>query len=175
VNAIDDLLANAGRYAGRFTGHDLPARPATGVAVIACMDARLDVYSILGLEPGDAHVIRNAGGVVTDDVIRSLIISQRLLDTTEVMLIHHSHCGMQGFTDDDLKAQIEEDTGLRPPFALEAFRDLDAEVRQSITRVTASPYLPHRDTVRGFVFEVESGQLREIKLLSVTMWIHMET
>jgi carbonic anhydrase len=175
VNAIDDLLANAGRYPGRYAGQDLPARPDRGVAVVACMDARLDVYSILGLKPGDAHVIRNAGGVVTDDVIRSLIISQRLLDTTEVMLIHHSQCGMQGFTDDELKAQIEADTGLRPPFALEAFRDLDAEVRQSITRVKTSPYLPHLDTVRGFVFEVESGQLREIKLLSVMMWIHTGT
>lgn len=174
MNAVDALLANAGRYAREFAGPELPARPATGVAVVACMDARLDVYAMLGLEPGDAHLIRNAGGVVTDDVIRSLIISQRLLDTTEIMLIHHSHCGMQTFTDDEVKAEIEADTGLRPPFALEAFRDLDAEVRQSITRVKTSPYLPHRDRVRGFVYEVGSGSLREIKLLSVTMWIHNE-
>jgi carbonic anhydrase len=172
MNVIDKLLANAEPYAEAFTGRDLPARPSTGVAIVACMDARLDVYSVLGLRPGDAHVIRNAGGVVTDDVIRSLIISQRLLDTTEVMLIHHSRCGMQTFTDDDLRAQVEADTGLRPPFAFEAFRDLDAEVRQSIARVKSSPYLPHRDTVRGFVFEVESGRLREIELLSVTIWIH---
>jgi carbonic anhydrase len=136
------------------------------------MDARLDVYAVLGLKPGDAHIIRNAGGVVTDDAIRSLIISQRLLGTTEIMLIHHSQCGMQTFTDDEVKAEIEADTGLRPPFALEAFRDLDGEVRQSITRVRTSPYLPHRDTVRGFVYEVESGRLREIELLSVTIWIH---
>jgi carbonic anhydrase len=172
VNAIDALLANAGSYARVFTGRDLPARPATGVAVVACMDARIDVYSVLGLKPGDAHLIRNAGGVVTDDVIRSLTVSQRLLGTTEVMLIHHSDCGMQTFTDDELKARIEADTGLRPPFAIEAFSDLDAEVRQSIARVKTSPYLPHRDTVRGFVYEVESGRLREIELLNVTIWIH---
>ena len=172
VNAIDALLANAGRHASEFTDHDLPARPATGVAIVACMDARLDVYSVLGLKPGDAHVIRNAGGVVTDDVIRSLIISQRLLDTTEIMLIHHSQCGMLGFTDDELAAQVEADTGLRPPFAFAAFQDLDDHVRQSITTVETSPYLPHRDTVRGFVYDVESGRLREIKLLRVTIWIH---
>jgi carbonic anhydrase len=172
VNAIDALLANAGHYADTFTSDDLPARPATGVAVVACMDARIDVYSVLGLEPGGAHVIRNAGGVVTDDVIRSLTVSQRLLGTTEVMLIHHSNCGMQTFTDDELKARIEADTGLRPPFAIEAFTDLDAEVRQSIARVKTSPYLPQRGTVRGFVYEVESGRLREIELLSVTIWIH---
>jgi len=163
VNGIDALLGNGQRYAAEFIHQDLPARPASGVAVVACMDARLDVYAVLGLQLGDAHVIRNAGGIVTDDVIRSLVISQRLLGTTQVMLIHHSHCGMQTFTDDQLKAQIEADTGLRPPFALEAFGDLDAEVRQSIARVRTSPYLPRRDTVRGFVYDVESGQLREIE------------
>jgi carbonic anhydrase len=172
VDTIDALLTNAERHAGEFTDHDLPARPAAGVAIVACMDARLDVYSVLGLKPGDAHVIRNAGGVVTDDVIRSLIISQRLLDTTEVMLIHHSGCGMLGFTDDELAAQIEADTGHRPPFAFAAFRDLDDHVRQSVTAVKTSPYLPHTDTVRGFVYDVESGRLREIKLLRVTIWIH---
>jgi carbonic anhydrase len=172
VDAIDALLANAGRHTGEFTHHDLPARPASGVAIVACMDARLDVYSVLGLKPGDAHVVRNAGGVVTDDVIRSLIISQRLLDTTEVMLIHHSRCGMLGFTDDELAAQLEADTGERPPFAFEAFHDLDDNVRQSITTVKTSPYLSHPDTVRGFVYDVESGRLREIKLLRVTIWIH---
>jgi carbonic anhydrase len=172
VNAIDALLANAGRHASEFNDHDLPARPATGVAIVACMDARLDVYSVLGLKPGDAHVIRNAGGVVTDDVIRSLIISQRLLGTTEIMLIHHSGCGMLGFTDDELAAQVEADTGQRPPFAFAAFQDLDDHVRQSITTVETSPYLPHPDTVRGFVYDVESGRLREIKLLRVTIWIH---
>jgi len=172
VDAIDALLANAGRHAGEFTDAELPARPATGVAIVTCMDARLDVYSVLGLEPGDAHVIRNAGGIVTDDVIRSLIISQRLLDTTVIVVIHHSRCGMLGFTDDELSDQVEADTGRRPPFAFGAFGDLDEHVRQSVTSVKTSPYLPHTDTVRGFVYEVESGRLREIKLLRVTIWIH---
>jgi carbonic anhydrase len=126
------------------------------------MDARINPYGLLGLSEGDAHVIRNAGGVVTDDVIRSLAISQRLLATTEIILIHHSGCGMLSFHDDEVKAQIEADTGIRPPFALEAFPDVDADVRQSIARVKASPFLPHRDAVRGFVYEVESGRLREV-------------
>jgi carbonic anhydrase len=126
------------------------------------MDARLDVYGALGLQEGDAHVIRNAGGVVTEDVIRSLLISQRLLGTREVMVIHHTNCGMLTFSDDSLKRQIEADTGLRPPFALEAFPDLEADVRQSIARIEASPFVPHRDQVRGFVYDVGSGQLREV-------------
>jgi carbonic anhydrase len=167
MSSTDTLVANASRYIGR-PGHGggeyigSYGRPTTGVVVVACMDARLDVYGLLGLATGDAHVIRNAGGVVTDDVIRSLTISQRLLGTTEVMLIHHTDCGMLTFTDDEVKAQIEADTGLRPPFALEAFPDLDGDVRQSIARVKASRYLPHRDFVRGFVYEVESGHLREV-------------
>jgi carbonic anhydrase len=160
MSAIDALVANARRFAGNSAG--LPARPASGVAVVACMDARLDPHRLLGLADGDAHVIRNAGGVVTDDVIRSLVISQRQLGTTEVMLIHHSGCGMMTFTDDEEKARIEADTGLRPPFAIESFSDVDADVRQSIARVVASPYLPHRDEVRGFVYELESGSLREV-------------
>lgn len=160
VSAIDALVTNAGRFAGSVAG--LPARPAAGVAVVACMDARLDPHRLLGLADGDAHVIRNAGGAVTDDVIRSLVISQRALGTTEVMLIHHSGCGMLSFTDDEEKARIEADTGLRPPFAMEAFSDVDADVRQSIARVLASPYLPHRDAVRGFVFELETARLREV-------------
>jgi carbonic anhydrase len=160
MTAIDALVTNSAAYNASMAG--LPARPATGVAVVACMDARLDVYRVLGLADGDAHVIRNAGGVVSDDVIRSLVISQRELGTTEVMLIHHSGCGMTLFTDDEAKARIEADTGLRPPFALEAFTDVDADVRQSIARVEASPYLPHRDAVRGFVFELGSGRLREV-------------
>jgi carbonic anhydrase len=160
MSAIDALVAKAERFAGNSAG--LPARPAAGVAVVACMDARLDPHRLLGLADGDAHVIRNAGGVVTDDVIRSLVISQRELGTTEVMLIHHSGCGMMSFTDDEEKARIEADTGLRPPFAIESFSDVDADVRQSIARVVASPYLPHRDTVRGFVYELESGSLREV-------------
>ena len=126
------------------------------------MDARLDVYRVLGLEPGDAHVIRNAGGAVTDDAIRSLVISQRLLGTREIMLIHHTDCGMQTFTDDELKGAIEADTGLRPPFAFEAFGDLEQDVRQSIARIQASPFIPHRDRVRGFVYDCASGRLSEV-------------
>ncbi len=137
--------------------------PGKGVAVVACMDARLDTHKLLGLSEGDAHVIRNAGGVVTDDVIRSLVISQRLLGTREIVLIHHSDCGMLTFKDDDVKAGIEADTGLRPPFALEAFPDVEADVRQSIARIKASPFVPDKGSVRGFVFDVKSGRLREVR------------
>jgi carbonic anhydrase len=137
-----------------------PVRP-THVAVVACMDARLDPHAILGLASGDAHVIRNAGGVVTDDVIRSLVISQRLLGTSEIILVHHTDCAMLTFRDDDAKARITAEVGIRPPFALEAFADLDADVRQSIARIHASPFLPHK-SVRGFVYEVETGALREV-------------
>ena len=136
--------------------------PAKQIAAVVCMDARLETGALLGLAEGDAHVIRNAGGVVTDDVIRSLTISQRLLGTREIMLIHHTDCGMLTFTDSDLKQQILDDTGVKPPFAMEAFPDLDDDVRQSIARVKASPYVPHKDQVRGFVYEVESGRLREV-------------
>ncbi len=163
MSSTDTLVANSEQYAARFDKGDLPLPPATHVAVVACMDARLNPYGILGLSEGDAHVIRNAGGVVTDDVIRSLTISQRLLGTTEIVLIHHSDCGMLTFRDDDVKAQIEADTGLRPPFALEAFPDLDDDVRQSIARIKASPFVPHKDSIRGFVYEVETGRLREVK------------
>jgi carbonic anhydrase len=163
VSSTDTFVANSEQYAARFEAGDLPLPPATHAVVVACMDARLNPYGILGLSEGDAHVIRNAGGVVTDDVIRSLTISQRLLGTTEIVLIHHSDCGMLTFHDDELKAQIEADTGLRPPFALEAFPDLDGDVRQSIARIKASPYIPHKDSVRGFVYEVETGRLREVK------------
>jgi carbonic anhydrase len=160
---IDQLVRNhqtftAGAYPGSQHG-----TPALGVAIVTCMDARIDVYSALGLRPGDAHVIRNAGGAVTEDVIRSLVISQRLLGTREVAVIHHSDCGMQKFRDDDLKARIQGEVGIRPPFALEAFDDLDADVRQSVARVKASPFVTHTDAVRGFVFEVHSGQLREVQ------------
>ena len=136
--------------------------PAKQIAAVVCMDARLETGALLGLVEGDAHVIRNAGGVVTDDVIRSLTISQRLLGTREVMLIHHTDCGMLTFTDADLKQQILDETGIKPPFAMEAFVDIDADVRQSLARVHASPYIPHKDQVRGFVYEVESGKLREV-------------
>lgn len=158
----DQLLANNQSYAGAFDKAALPMPPGKKVAVVACMDARLNVYGALGLTEGDAHVIRNAGGVVTDDAIRSLVISQRLLGTEEVILIHHSDCGMLTFKDDEVKAQILADTGLRPQFALEAFPDVEADVRQSIARVKANPYIPHK-AVRGFVFDVKTGALNEVK------------
>jgi carbonic anhydrase len=158
---IDRLLASNKQYATTFPG-SLPAQPSARLAVVACMDARLNVYGALGLSEGEAHVIRNAGGVVTDDVIRSLAISQRKLGTTGIVLIHHTGCGMQTFTDDEFRAAIEEDTGIRPPWAAEAFADLDGDVRQSIARVKASPFLPCKDSVRGFVFDIGSGLLREV-------------
>jgi carbonic anhydrase len=162
VSSTDDLLANNDSYAASFDKADLPLPPARKAAVIACMDARLNIDGMLGLSEGDAHVIRNAGGVVTDDAIRSLAISQRLLGTEEIILIHHTGCGMLTFTDDQFRADIEKDTGIKPTWAAEAFPDLDADVRQSIARVKASPFVPHKDSVRGFVYEVESGRLREV-------------
>ena len=161
MSVTDELLANNQRYAETFSG-PLPMPPARALAVIACMDARLNVYAILGLAEGEAHVIRNAGGVVTDDEIRSLAISQRLLGTREIILIHHTDCGMLTFTDDDFKASIQADCGVKPPWAAEAFRDLDTDVRQSIARIKASPFVPHTDAVRGFVFDVATGKLNEV-------------
>jgi carbonic anhydrase len=162
VSATDELLANNESYAAAFDKGELPLPPATKVAVVACMDARLNVYGMLGLHEGDAHVIRNAGGVVTDDEIRSLAISQRLLGTEEIILIHHTDCGMLTFTDDAFKAQVQEETGIKPEWAAEAFPDLDEDVRQSIARIKASPFIPRKDAVRGFVYEVETGRLREV-------------
>jgi carbonic anhydrase len=162
VSTTDELLRNNADYAAAFQAGDLPLPPAAQVAVVACMDARLNPYGALGLSEGDAHIIRNAGGVVTDDAIRSLTISQRLLGTREIILIHHTDCGMLTFNDDDVKAAIEKDTGLRPPFALEAFSDLDDDVRQSIRRIQASPFIPNKESVRGFVYDVGTGQLREV-------------
>jgi carbonic anhydrase len=162
VSSTDDLLANNESYVASFDKGDLPLPPARKTAVVACMDARLNVYGMLGLSEGDAHVIRNAGGAVTDDTIRSLAISQRLLGTEEIILIHHTGCGMLTFTDDEFRSAIEKETGIRPPWAAEAFPDLDADVRQSIARIKASPFVPHTDSVRGFVYEVESGRLREV-------------
>ena len=161
MSATDELIANNQRYADGFTG-PLPLPPAKGVAVVACMDARLNVYAILGLEEGQAHVIRNAGGVITDDEIRSLAISQRLLGTREIILIHHTDCGMLTFTDDDFKAAIQADTGIKPAWSAEAFSDLDTDVRQSIARIKASPFIPQKDSVRGFVFDVATGKLNEV-------------
>jgi carbonic anhydrase len=162
MTATDDLLRNNESYAGSFDKADLPIPPGKKTAVVACMDARLDPARALGLEEGDAHVIRNAGGVVTDDAIRSLAISQRLLGTEEIILIHHTDCGMLTFSDDDFKRQIQDDTGIKPGWAAEAFGDLDEDVRQSIARIKASPFIPHKDAVRGFVYEVETGRLREV-------------
>jgi carbonic anhydrase len=162
MSAIDDFLEANHSYAENFAKGDKPLPPAKRVAVVACMDARIETGRLLGLEEGDAHVIRNAGGVVTDDVIRSLAISQRLLGTEEVVLIHHTDCGMLTFKDDDVKAQIEEDTGLRPQFAFEAFPDLQNDIRQSIRRIQASPFIPHKDSIRGFIYDVGNGRLNEV-------------
>jgi carbonic anhydrase len=162
MTAIDELVANNEAYAAGFDKADLPMPPARKLAIIACMDARVSPFALLGLTEGDAHVIRNAGGVVGDDAIRSLAISQRLLGTEEIMLIHHTGCGMLTFNDDDFKRQIEEDTGIKPQWAAEAFSDLDQDVRQSLARIKASPFIPHKDHVRGFVYEVETGRLREV-------------
>ncbi len=162
MSTTDDLLKNAESYADGFDKGGLAMPPATKVAVVACMDARLDPQALLGLSEGDAHVIRNAGGVVTDDAIRSLAISQRLLGTEEIVLIHHTDCGMLTFTDDAFKQQIQEDTGIKPEWAAETFDDLEGDVRQSIARIEASPFIPKKDAVRGFVYEVESGRLREV-------------
>jgi carbonic anhydrase len=162
MSVTDELLRNNEAYAQSFEKGDLPLPPARGVAVVACMDARLDVHKMLGLEEGDAHVIRNAGGVITDDEIRSLAISQRLLGTSEIILVHHTDCGMLTFTDDELKRQIQEDVGVKPHFSMESFSDLEEDVRQSIARIQNSPFVPNKDSVRGFVYEVETGRLREV-------------
>jgi carbonic anhydrase len=163
MSATDELLKNNEAFADGFDKGDLPLPPAKKVAVVACMDARVNPYPILGLELGDAHVIRNAGGVITDDEIRSLAISQRLLGTEEIILIHHTGCGMLTFSDDDFKNQIQEETGIKPSWSAEAFSDLDGDVRQSIERIKSSPFIPRKDSVRGFVYEVETGRLREVK------------
>ena len=161
MSVTDSLLTNNEAYAAQFSG-PLPLPPAQHLAVLACMDARIDVHRVLGLAEGDAHVIRNAGGVVTEDGIRSLAISQRLLGTTEIILIHHTDCGMLTFTEDGFKDAIVADTGLRPTWACEAFPDLEADVIQSIARIKASPFIPQKDSVRGFVFDVATGRLTEV-------------
>ena len=162
MSAIDELLRNADAYHDSFDRGSLPLPPAKRVAIVACMDARLNPYGLLGLHEGDAHVIRNAGGVITDDEIRSLAISQRLLGTEEIMLIHHTDCGMLTFSDDEFRRQVEDDTGVKPEWAVESFNDLDADVRQSIARIKASPFIPNKDSIRGFVYDVETGTLREV-------------
>src|SRR2546421_11306002 len=162
MSVTDELLKNNESYARGFDKGQLPLPPARKLAVVACMDARLHVSKILGLKEGDAHVIRNAGGAVTDDVIRSLAISQRLLGTEEVILIHHTDCGMLTFKDDDFKRQIQADTGIKPHWSAEAFDDLEEDVRQSIQRVKSSPFIPNKDSIRGFVYDVKSGELNEV-------------
>lgn len=162
MSVTDQLLDNARAYAAGFDHGRLPMPPALPVAVVACMDARLNPYGLLGLKEGDAHVIRNAGGVITEDGVRSLAISQRLLGTREIILVHHTDCGMFTFTDDEFEAQLEADTGVRPPWSPESFADLDADVRQSIARIKADPFIPHKDSVRGFVHSVTDGSLREV-------------
>jgi carbonic anhydrase len=161
MSTTDELLTNAEAYAASFDAGELPLPPARKIAVLACMDARLNPYGLLGLSEGDAHVIRNAGGVVTDDEIRSLAISQRLLGTEEIVLIHHTDCGMLTFTDDDFKRSVQDEVGIKPEWAAEAFSDLDEDVRQSIARIEASPFIPHKH-VRGFVYDVHTGSLREV-------------
>ena len=162
MSITDELLDNAKSYAASFDKGDLPMPPGRKVAIVACMDARLNPYGLLGLKEGDAHVIRNAGGVITDDEIRSLAISQRLLGTEEIVLIHHTDCGMLTFTDDEFRRSIQDDTGIKPEWAAEAFPDVDEDVRQSLARINASPFIPRKDAVRGFVYEVETGRLREV-------------
>jgi carbonic anhydrase len=162
MTATDELLSNARGYADAFEKGELPMPPANRVAVIACMDARLNPYGLLGLGAGDAHIIRNAGGVVTEDAIRSLAISQRLLGTEEIVLIHHTDCGMLTFRDDEFRRQIQEDTGIKPGWAAEAFDDLEADVRQSIQRIKTSPFIPRKDNVRGFIYDVKTGRLEEV-------------
>lgn len=163
MTVTDDYLANNAIYARTFDG-PLPMPPSKHVAVVACMDARLDVYRVLGMNAGEAHSIRNAGGVISDDAVRSLAISQRLLGTREIILIHHTDCGMLTFTDDDFKRSILEETGIRPPWAAEAFADPAEDVRQSLRRVQASPFLTQTTSLRGFVFDVATGKLNEVTL-----------
>ncbi|WP_405180509.1 carbonic anhydrase [Nocardia sp. NBC_01377] len=161
MTVTDQYLENNSEYASTFAG-PLPLPPSKGVAVVACMDARINVYGVLGLAEGEAHVIRNAGGVITADEIRSLAISQRLLGTREIILIHHTDCGMLTFTDDDFKAAIQAETGIKPEWAAEAFSDLETDVRQSIARIVDSAFIPHKDSIRGFVFDVATGKLNEV-------------
>lgn len=163
MSITDDLLTNAEQYASTFDKGSLPLPPAKQIAIVACMDARLNPYGLFGLSEGDAHVIRNAGGVITQDELRSLAISQRLLGTTEIMLIHHTDCGMLTFSDDEFRTTIQSETGVKPAWAAEAFSDIDADVRQSVARIHAEPAIPFKESVRGFVYDVSTGALREVR------------
>jgi carbonic anhydrase len=162
MTVTDDLLQNSKLHASTFDNGSLPVRPRKGVTVLACMDGRVNPYAVLGLEEGDAHMLRNAGGVVTDDAIRSLAISQHLLGTTEIILIHHTECGMLTFTDEQFQHKLEQEAGARPTWAVETFTDLDEDVRESIARIKSSPFIPRKDSVRGFVYDVKDGSLREV-------------
>jgi carbonic anhydrase len=164
MDAIDELLENNRGFADSLRARHLDVQPSRRLAVVTCMDSRLDVFAALGLDDGEAHVLRNAGGVITDDVIRSLAVSQRRLGTREVMLIHHTDCGMEALSDDGFRAELQRATGVAPAFAIESFTDLDGDVRQSVLRVRRSVFLPHRDAVRGFVYDVDSHRLREIEV-----------
>ena len=163
MDTIDALLGNNEVFSTGLAERHLDVEPQRRLAIVTCMDSRLDVFAALGLGPGEAHVLRNAGGIITDDVIRSLAISQRRLGTREVMLIHHNDCGMQKITDDGFRMELQETTGVSPSFAIESFQDVEADVRQSILRVRRSPFLPHREVVRGFVYDVDSHRLREVE------------
>jgi carbonic anhydrase len=165
VRVIDDLIANNETFAASLPTQHLDVRPSRRLVIVTCMDSRVDVFAALGLREGEAHILRNAGGVITDDVIRSLAVSQRRLGTREVMLIHHTDCGMQALTDDGFRAELQEETGLAPAFAIESFTDLEANVRQSILRVRRSPFLLHRDVIRGFVYDVDTHRLHEIDVV----------
>ena len=164
MSAIDELLANNRAFAGSLPAEHLDVRPRRRLAIITCMDSRLDVFAALGLQDGEAHILRNAGGAVTDDVVRSLAISQRRLGTNEIMLIHHTDCGMQKVTDDGFRVELQESVGMAPAFAIESFSDVDADVRQSIMRVRRSFFLAHRERVRGFVYDADTGQLHEVRV-----------
>src|ERR1700690_2029822 len=162
MGVIDELIANNVAFAGSLPARHLDVHPTRRLAIVTCMDSRLDVFAALGLSDGEAHVLRNAGGVITDDVIRSLAVSQRRLGTRTIMLIHHTDCGMAKLTDDGFRLELRDATGVAPAFAIESFTDVDADVRQSLLRVRRSPFLPHREMVRGFVYDVDSLLLREI-------------
>lgn len=159
---IDTFVTNNTDFAAQFADGDLATEPALRIAIVTCMDSRMDMFAMLGLGNGEAHVIRNAGGVVTDDVIRSLCLSQRFLKTREIMLVHHTRCGLQMVNEDSFRHELETEVGVKPAWTVEAFDDPFVDVRQSIHRVLLSPFVPHKETVRGFVYDVDDGRLHEV-------------
>ena len=164
MEGIDELLENNRAFAASLPEQHFDVRPSRKLTIVTCMDSRLDVFQALGLDIGEAHILRNAGGVITSDMIRSIAISQRKLGTEEIMLIHHTNCGMQTITDDGFRAELQEATGVAPAFEIESFIDLDSDVRQSILRVRRSDFIPHRDSVRGFIYDVDTHALREVSV-----------